>query len=76
MTCQDAIALLSEYLELALGAEPYVRISSGTSAGCAPCVADLNTFRATRRVTAQAGRVEMPDEMKVRLRSFLLDRLR
>ena len=75
MTCQDAIALLSEYLEMALGTETIADLERHLS-GCAPCVAYLNTFRATRRVTAQAGRIEMPDEMKVRLRSFLLDRLR
>ena len=75
MTCQDAIALLSEYLETALGAETIADLE-GHFAGCAPCVAYLNTFRATRRVAAEAARVEMPDEMKGRLRSFLLDRLR
>lgn len=75
MTCQDAIALLSDYLEMALGAETLADLERHLGE-CAPCVAYLNTFRATRRVTAEAARAEMPEEMKERLRSFLLARLR
>jgi predicted anti-sigma-YlaC factor YlaD len=75
MTCQDAIALLGDYLELALGAETIADLERHLGE-CAPCVAYLNTFRATRRVAAEAARVEMPEEMKERLRSFLLARLR
>lgn len=75
MTCQDAIALLGDYLELALGAETIADLERHLGE-CAPCVAYLNTFRATRKVAAEAARVEMPEEMKERLRSFLLARLR
>ena len=75
MTCQDAIALLSDYLELALGAETIADLERHLGE-CAPCVAYLNTFRATRKVAAEAARVEMPEEMKERLRTFLLARLR
>jgi hypothetical protein len=75
MTCQDAIALLGEYLEMALGADALADLERHL-AGCAPCVAYLNTYRATRQVAAAAARVEMPDEMKARLKSFLIDRLR
>ena len=42
---------------------------------CAPCRAYLNTYRKTRELTAKAGRAPMPEEMKQRLRRFLLDRL-
>ena len=75
MTCQDAIALLSDYLEMTLGADTIAELERHL-AECAPCVAYLNTFLATRRMAAAAARVEMPDEMKARLRSFLLARLR
>lgn len=75
MTCQDAIALLGDYLEMALGAETIADLERHLGE-CAPCVAYLNTFRATRKVAAEAARVEMPEEMKERLRSFLLARLR
>jgi hypothetical protein len=74
MTCQDAVALLSDYLEIALGPEAVADLERHLG-GCAPCVAYLSTVRATRRVVAEAGR-EMPDEMKARLHSFLVDRLR
>ena len=74
MTCQEAITLLSDYLEMALGRETLADLERHLSE-CAPCVAYLNTFRATRRLTAEAARVEMPPEMKARLRAFLLDRL-
>ena len=43
---------------------------------CAPCVAYLNTYRRTRDLAADVNRVAMPDEMKTRLRAFLLERLR
>jgi len=75
MTCQDAIALLSEYLEGVLGTDLLADLERHL-AECAPCVAYVNTFRATRRLTAEVARVEMPDEMKARLRNFLLDRIR
>jgi hypothetical protein len=43
--------------------------------GCEPCRAYLATYRKTRALGARAARVEMPDEMKTRLRQFLLARL-
>ena len=42
---------------------------------CAPCRAYLNTYRKTRALVGQEGRVEMPEEMRAHLRRFLLDRL-
>jgi hypothetical protein len=39
------------------------------------CVAYLRTYRRTKDLTAQTERVEMPEEMTIRLRRFLLDRL-
>jgi predicted anti-sigma-YlaC factor YlaD len=75
MTCQDAIGVLSDYLELALGPEILADLERHLS-DCAPCMAYLNTFRATRGMAARAARVEMPDELKARLRTFLIDRLR
>ncbi len=75
MTCEETVALLSDYLEMALGAETIAELERHLGE-CAPCVAYLNTFRAARRVAAEAARVEMPEEMKERLRSFLLARLR
>jgi hypothetical protein len=75
MTCREAIALLSDYLEMTLspamlqGLEDHLR-------DCRPCIAYLNTFRRARELAAVANRVEMPKEMKRRLRDFILAQLR
>jgi anti-sigma factor RsiW len=75
MTCRDAITVLADYLESAL--EPDVLEGlEGHMNGCEPCRAYLATYRKTRALGARAARVEMPDEMKARLRQFLLARLR
>lgn len=75
VTCRDAIALLGEYLDAVLG-EDALRALEEHLRDCAPCVAYLNTYRRTREVAATVNRVEMPDEMKRRLREFLLVNLR
>ncbi|MGH7334173.1 MAG: anti-sigma factor family protein [Candidatus Rokuibacteriota bacterium] len=74
MTCKDVIAVLAEYLEAELGVTLVSDLEQHLS-GCAPCSAYLNTYRKTRELGAQAGRVEMPDEMRVRLRRLLLEQL-
>jgi anti-sigma factor RsiW len=74
MTCKEAIDVLGEYLEhlltedLAAELERHLR-------DCAPCRAYLSTYRKTRELTREAGRAPMPEEMKQRLRRFLIDRL-
>ncbi len=75
MTCREAIALLGDYLDAILGEET-LRALEDHLRDCAPCVAYLNTYRRTRDVTATVNRVEMPEEMKRRLREFLLLHLR
>lgn len=74
MTCQDAIALLSDYLEAVLDAASLESLEQHLR-DCPPCQAYLNTFRRTRDLAAAAGRVEMPPEMRARLRRFLIERL-
>jgi predicted anti-sigma-YlaC factor YlaD len=74
VTCRDAIAILADYLEMALARETLEALEQHLQ-DCAPCVAYLNTYRRTRDLTAEAQRVAMPLEMKERLRRFLLARL-
>ena len=74
MTCKEAIDLLADYLEGELGPSLLTAFEQHLST-CAPCVAYLNTYRQTRTLGAAAGRVEMPDEMRVRLRRLLLEQL-
>jgi predicted anti-sigma-YlaC factor YlaD len=74
MTCQETIALLSDYLDALCGPELVERLEEHLR-DCAPCRAYLATFRRTRDLTHRAGQVEMPPEMKSRLRQFLLQQL-
>ena len=75
MTCHDVIDMLADYLEQALTPEIAAALERHL-ADCEPCRAYLATYRRTRTLGAQAARLEMPDEMKTRLREFLLERLR
>ena len=71
LTCREAIGLLADYLESALS-EGEIRELEEHLAGCGPCQAYLNTYRRTKDLTGKAERVAMPEEMKDRLRTFLL----
>jgi anti-sigma factor RsiW len=74
MSCRDAIELLADYLERTLAPAVLDELERHLI-GCEPCRAYLATYRKTRALGAHAARVEMPDEMKARLRQFLLARL-
>ncbi len=71
LTCREVVGLLADYLESALSQERVGELEAHL-AGCEPCQAYLNTYRRTKTLTAEAGRVAMPEEMKLRLRQFLL----
>ena len=73
LTCREVIAQLSDYLGRELGPFDVLRIIVHL-AGCAPCRAYLRTLRAAIRIAGRAADVEMPEEMKQRLRAFLATR--
>jgi hypothetical protein len=73
LTCREAIARMSAFLGRELGPVEVARIVLHLST-CAPCRAYLRTLRATIRIAGRAADVEMPEEMKARLRRFLSDR--
>jgi len=75
MTCKDAIAVLADYLESTLSPDLIEKLEEHLR-DCVPCRAYLATYRKTKSLTTDAGRVEMPEEMKTRLREFLLRQLR
>lgn len=75
MTCRELSELLQAYLDSELS-DAVVADLERHLEDCAPCRAYLATYRKTRALGAAAGRVEMPEEMKARLRRFLLDKLR
>ena len=74
LTCEQVIGLMADYLESALTPEVIAELEAHLD-GCEPCVAYLRTYRRTKDLTTKTERVEMPEEMKIRLRRFLLDKL-
>jgi anti-sigma factor RsiW len=75
LTCKATIDLLAEYLEETLALDVAQRLERHLE-GCEACLAYWVTYRRTRKLTAEVNRVQMPDEMRARLRDFLLERLR
>lgn len=74
MTCQDAIAILADYLDATLGPAAAETLEAHLR-DCAECVAYLNTYRTTPALVTKTSHIEMPPEMKRRLREFLLVKL-
>lgn len=74
MTCREAVALLADFLDQTLPADSGETLHAHL-ADCEPCRAYLKTYARTRGMVGAAGRVEMPAEMKARLRQYLLERL-
>jgi hypothetical protein len=74
MTCREVIDVLAEYLERSLPADVAASLERHLD-DCAPCRAYLATYERSRALGADAQRLDMPDEMKDRLRRFLLERL-
>ena len=74
LTCRDVIDLLVDYLEQSLPPETLEGFDRHLDQ-CPVCVAYINTYRKTRELTGEVTRVAMPEDMRTRLRQFLLDRL-
>jgi hypothetical protein len=74
VTCRDAIALMGEFLEATLTPELVADLEAHLR-DCVPCQAYLATYRKTRELAGRAERVPMPEEMRRRLREFLIARL-
>jgi anti-sigma factor RsiW len=74
MTCRELIDVLAEYLDQSLSTDVAEALERHL-ADCAPCRAYLATYRKARAIGAEAQRLDMPGEMKDRLRRFLLERL-
>ena len=74
MNCRELIAVILEYLEGEMTAADVEEFEKHLEK-CAPCRAYLATYRKTKAMVGDVGRIEMPEEMKERLREFLLHRL-
>jgi anti-sigma factor RsiW len=71
MTCREAIEKLAEYLDAELTPEVLRQIDAHIEI-CAPCRAYLATYRKTMELVAKVRRVELPEDVKTRLRAFLI----
>jgi len=74
MNCRELIAVILEYLEGEMTPADVEEFERHLEK-CAPCRAYLATYRKTKAMVGDVGRIEMPEEMKERLREFLLHRL-
>jgi len=74
LTCQQATALLVEYVNDTLAPET-LRAFQEHLRDCADCLAYLRTYRATIRALGTVRYEDMPAALQDRLRSFLHTRL-
>ncbi len=75
LTCKEVILeYLADYLDASLSPEALADFERHLDS-CAACRAYLATYETTRKMTGQAGHVQMPPEVKVHLRRFLLQQL-
>jgi len=74
LTCKDVIELLLEFLESTLTPNVLGNVERHLD-NCPACVAYLNTYKKTQELTGEVTRVPMPEDIKARLRQFLLEHL-
>jgi predicted anti-sigma-YlaC factor YlaD len=70
MTCREAIDILADYLESTLTPAALEKLEAHLGE-CAPCRAYLATYKRAAELAAKVNRVEMPPEVRQRLRDFL-----
>ena len=72
LTCKHVILdFLADYLDETLQPDVVADFERHLQV-CPPCLAYLNTYKKTRDLMGRGIPVEMPGEMKTRLREFLL----
>ena len=70
MNCREAIDVLADYLDATLTPDMLAQFEAHLRV-CAPCRAYLATYKRSVELAAKVNRVEMPPEVKQRLRDFL-----
>jgi anti-sigma factor RsiW len=68
--CREILALLADYLDGTLAVATARRLDAHL-AGCAPCVAFVNTYRGTVAAARRLATIPIPPELQERLLSFL-----
>jgi anti-sigma factor RsiW len=70
MNCREAIDILVDYLDATLTPDVLAQLEAHLGA-CEPCRAYLATYKRSVELAAKVSRVEMPPEVRQRLRDFL-----
>ena len=70
MNCREAIDVLVDYLDATLTPDVLAQLEAHLRI-CAPCRAYLATYKRSAELAAKVNRVEMPPEVRQRLRDFL-----
>ena len=70
MNCREAIDVLADYLEATLTPDVLAKLEAHLRV-CEPCRAYLATYKRSAELAAKVNRVEMPPEVRQRLRDFL-----
>jgi predicted anti-sigma-YlaC factor YlaD len=70
MSCREAIDVLADYLDATLTPDVLAQLEAHLRV-CEPCRAYLATYKRSAELAAKVNRVEMPPEVRQRLRDFL-----
>lgn len=74
IVCRDGVDLLDDYIDGELSPES-ARALEQHLAGCESCEAFINTYRATRGAVGALRAELMPEELRIRLQSFLRQKI-
>jgi predicted anti-sigma-YlaC factor YlaD len=69
MNCREAIDVLVDYLDATLTSDVLAQLEAHLRV-CAPCRAYLATYKRSAELAAKVNRVELPPEVRQRLRDF------
>lgn len=75
LTCQEQVELLADYLEGTLHPET-ARALEQHLEGCPECLNFIKTYQATNTWVREITCEEMPEELTIRLTSFLKAKIR
>ena len=75
MNCKELVYLLSDYLDGSMEEQLRQELSAHIEM-CEPCLNFLRTYDKTRILSRQIQPEEIPEEMRQRLRSFVLQKAR
>ena len=70
MNCRETIDVLADYLDATLTPDVLAQLEAHLRV-CAPCRAYLATYKRSAELAAKVNRVEMPPDVRQRLRDFL-----